>query len=137
LPFTPIFDASTLFAGQVVATATDDLSNHTATALSVTLAPQTVVGAIANIEAPICLGCWSTYVLTLPPDSWLAALTGQTQVTVYFNNAIQAITTTSAAITRIVRFNGFLFENNGSLVMVAVEMADGPGTPIGPSPAAN
>ena len=132
LPFTPAFSAATLFAGQAVAVATNGVTNNAATATAVAMAPQTVSGTIANLAAPTCMACLAKYTLTLPANSWLATLTGQTTVTVYSNNGMQAISSTAAAVNRIVRFNGFLFNINGSLVMLAAVEADGPGTPIGP-----
>jgi len=48
LPFKPTFNASTLFAGQVVAVQTGGVSNNAATAQTVFLAPQTVSGTITG-----------------------------------------------------------------------------------------
>ena len=132
LPFTPVFSAATLFAGQAVAVATNGVTNNAATANAVAMAPQTISGTISNLAAPTCMACLTKYTLTLPAGSWLATLTGQTTVTVYSNNGMQAISTTAAAVNKVVRFHGFLFNINGSLVMLAAVEADGPGNPIGP-----
>jgi len=134
LPFTPTFSASTLFAGQAVAVATNGVTNNSATAIAVAMAPQTVSGTITSLATPICLGCPNQYLLTLPSGSWLATVTGQTTVTVYTNGAIQAINSTAAAVNSSVRFNGFLFQVNGKLVMLAAIEADGAGNAIGPHP---
>jgi hypothetical protein len=81
---------------------------------------------------------WTQTVLALPSDSWLAALTGQTTVTVFTpigvpsGNPFQQIGSTAPAVGDTVRFNGFLFDNNGTLNLVALVQADGPGTAIGP-----
>lgn len=135
LPFTPQFDASTLFAGQVVAVvAANGVTNNAATAQSVALAPQTVAGTITGIAAPTCSACWGQVTLTLPSGSWLATVTGLSTVTVYTNGKLQAINVSPAAAGALVRFNGFLFKNNGALVLLADVQADGPGNPIGPTP---
>lgn len=133
-PFAPTFSASTLFAGQAVAVATNGVTNNAATATAVAMVPQTVSGTVANILAPICMSCFAQYTLTLPSGSWLATITGQTTVTVYSNGGLQAINSTAAAVNNNVRFNGFLFQVNGKLVMLAAVEADGPGSPIVPHP---
>jgi hypothetical protein len=129
-PFTPRFSAATLFAGQVVSVATNGVTGNAATAVSVALSPQTVGGTIASIANSS--GNYTAYALTLPSGSWLAALTGLTTVTVYANDNVQAINSSQMAVGNSVRFNGFLFNNNGSLVVLADVQADGPGQPIGP-----
>jgi hypothetical protein len=130
-PFTPIFSAATLFAGQAVAVATNGVTNNAATATSVAMAPQTIDGTI-TLAAPTCSSCPGLYILTLPSGSWLATLTGQTTVNVYFNGNMQAINSNPVGVGTTARFNGFLFKINGSLVMLAAVQADGPGIPIGP-----
>jgi hypothetical protein len=129
-PFTPVFSAATLFAGQNVGVATNGVTNNAATATGVMLAPQTIVGTITSAVQPMCLPCWGQITLTLPAGNWLATLTGQTTVTVYTNGNLQPINVSPVAASAVVRFNGFLFKNNGALVMLAAVQADGPGAPI-------
>jgi hypothetical protein len=129
LPFTPAFSGSTLFAGQVVSVATGGVTSNAATATSVALSPQTVGGTIASIATS---GGYSVYTVTLTSGGWLATLTGQTNVTVYANDNVQAINSNPIAVGDSARFNGFLFKNSGSLVLLACVQADGPGQPIGP-----
>lgn len=132
-PYSPTFNASTLFAGQVVAVAAPGgVTNNAATAGSVTLAPQTVAGTISSILAPTCLSCWSTVTLTLPSGSWLATVTGKTTVTVLMPPGAQSIVAATPAVSTEVRFNGFLFNNNGTLTLVALVEGPPSGTPIGP-----
>ena len=136
------FNAATLFAGQVVGVATTGVSNGAATAAIVALSPQTVGGTITSITPPMAqyVPNWVKTVIALPSGSWLTTLTGQTTVTVYtpigcassMTCFLQAINNTPPAIGDTIRFNGFLFNNCGSLVMVALIQADGPGTPIAP-----
>ena len=135
LPFKPTFNASTLFAGQVVAVQTGGVSNNTATAQTVFLAPQTVSGTITSGGGalPTCVPCWESLTLTLPADSWLASVTGQSTVTVMVNSGIQALPNAPISNNSVARFNGFLFMNNGALTLVAVVEGPPPGTPIGPT----
>jgi hypothetical protein len=133
LPFKPTFNASTLFAGQVVAVQTGGVTGNVATAQSVFLAPQTVSGTITGGLTPTCLGCWGQLTLTLPAGSWLATITGQSTVTVILPTEIQALPGATASASSVVRFNGFLFNNNGVLTLVAVVEGPPPGTPIGPT----
>jgi hypothetical protein len=132
-PFTPEFSAATLFAGQAVSVTTNSVANNAATATSVAMVPQTISGTVTGAVAPTCISCWGQFTLTLPTGSWLATLTGQTTVTVYTNGNLQPINVSPVAVGGPVRFNGFLFKNNGQLVMLACVEADGPGTPIGPA----
>jgi hypothetical protein len=131
-PFTPVFSAATLFAGQAVAVATSGVANNAATAAAVAMTPQTISGTVSAIVAPTAGGGWQKVTLTLPSGSWLATLTGLTTVTVYTNGNCQPINVSPLAVSSTERFNGFLFKVSGALVMVADVQADGPGTPIGP-----
>jgi hypothetical protein len=132
-PFTPSFSAATIFAGQSVTVATSGVTNNAATAVGVALNPQTVGGVLIGGAMPACIPCWGSVIVQLPSGHWLATLTGQTTVTVYINSGnLQAINSATPVIGGTVRFHGFLFKNNGALVMLALAEADGPGTPIAP-----
>jgi hypothetical protein len=133
VPFTPTFNASTLFPGQVVAVQTSAVSNNAATAQTVFLAPQTVSGTITGGGGPACIPCWGSVTLTLPSGSWLATITGQSTVIVIFPSGIQALPGATTATSSVVRFNGFLFKNGGALILVALVEGPPPGTPIGPT----
>lgn len=134
------FSASTLFAGQVVGVATSDLSGTSATAQAVGLSPQTVDGTIASITPPSGSGPgWQTVVLTLNSGSWLATLTGKSSVIVLVpagipNNPLQAINSSTLAVGDTARYNGFLFDDSGTLTLVALVQAPGPGAPLMPPP---
>jgi hypothetical protein len=131
LPFTPSFTASTMIAGQHVGVITSNYNSSakTATATSVLLEPQTIDGAISNIALH---SGYDVYTLTLPADHWLAKLTGKTTVYVYTNSLVIPINSTAPTASLSMRFNGFLFNDSGTLRMLACVQADPPGTPIGP-----
>jgi len=103
------------------------VSDNAATATSVTLAPQTVNGTIASITTG---SGGDIYTLTLNSTGWLAKLTGLTTVTVYTNSNLKQISSTTPAVGSTIRFHGFLFESNGSLVLLADVQAPPPGQPM-------
>jgi hypothetical protein len=126
----PTFNASTMFAGQVVSVIAASVTNNAATAESVYLTPQTVNGTVAGTKTS---GDYTAITVTLPTGSALATLTGLTTVTVYTNANLQSINAPTIAVGSTVRFNGFLFKSAGGLVLVADVQAPPPGQPIGPT----
>jgi len=137
-PFTYAFNASTIFAGQHVAVLTTGATSGTAAANYVLLQPQALSGVYQSSSN--AGGGYTKYVLTLPTNSWLATLTGYTNVNVFTNAQLQPITTTAGtpaapvAGTTVLRFHGFLFRNTSTstLELIADVQADPPGTPIIP-----
>lgn len=125
LPFSATFSAGTLFAGQNVRVAASSVSGTTITADSVTLAPQTVNG---TVTAETVSGGFTIYTVALPAGSALATLTGQTSVTVYAGTSTQMVNATAVVVGSQVRFNGLLFNINGTLTLVAGVSCDIPGT---------
>jgi hypothetical protein len=130
-PFSAVLSAVTLFPGENVAVTTDTVTNNAANAISIALAPQTVGGTIASITSGDGKA-HMVYTITLDSTSWLAALTGESTVTVYTNGNLQMINKAALAVGDAARFNGFLFKVNGKLVLFADVQADGPGQAIGP-----
>lgn len=61
------------------------------------------------------------YTLTLDSSSWLAALTGESSITVCTNGNLEEIARTTLAVDDAARFKGFLFKVNGALVLFADE----------------
>jgi hypothetical protein len=119
LPFTPVFTAATLIAGQNVAVDTSSISGTTATAASVILAPQTVGGTVASVG--VAPGGMQIVTVTLPAQSALATLTGSTSVVVYVTINTQMMNATAALpiVGSQIRFNGLLFNDSGTLRMLA------------------
>ena len=130
-PFSAVLSAVTLFPGENVAVTTDTVTNNAANAISIAVAPQTVGGTIASITSGDGKA-HMVYTITLDSTSWLAALTGESTVTVYTNGNLQMINKAALAVGDAARFNGFLFKVNGKLVLFADVQADGPGQAIGP-----
>jgi len=128
LPFTPSFNATTMIAGQNVAVGATTLSfsSATATAATVTLAPQTIDGTVASVTS---IGGFTVYTVTLPAQSALATLTGQTSIVVYVTTATNVMTANPIAMGSNVRFNGLLFNDSGTLRLVAGACNDFPPPP--------
>jgi len=118
LPFTPVFTAATMIAGQNVAVDATSISGTAATAASVMLAPQTVDGVVASVTAS---GGFEVVTVTLPTQSALASLSGATSVVVYINASTQLMNAAAAvpAVGSNIRFNGLLFNDSGTLRMLA------------------
>jgi hypothetical protein len=123
LPFAPTFTNATLFAGQNVMVAAASVSGTTITAQSVMLAPQTINGTIA---AETVSGGFTVYTVTLPSGSALGTLTGATMVTVYVGTNTQMTNAAPLTAGSAVRFNGLLFNNKGTLTLVAGASNDPP-----------
>jgi hypothetical protein len=99
------------------------VSGTTITAQSVMLAPQTINGTIA---AETVSGGFTVYTVTLPSGSALGTLTGATTVTVYVGTNTQMTNAAPLTAGSAVRFNGLLFNNKGTLTLVAGASNDPP-----------
>jgi len=128
LPFTPVFTATTMIAGQNVAVGASSISTtaDTATAATVTLAPQTVDGTVASVTTT---GGFTVYTVTLPSPSALGTLTGATSVVVYINSSTQMMNVAPIAVGSTQRFNGLLFNDSGTLRLIAAACNDNPPPP--------
>jgi len=95
------------------------------------LTPQTIAGTVASIPSSSCTS-WCQYTITMPSASWVAILTGQTTVNVLVPpSGWQDISSTSTlAVGSSARFNGYLFNNSGTLTLVALVKGPAPGTAI-------
>lgn len=136
LPFAPMFNAATVFAGQEVS-----VSAHALTimggptwipATTITLVPQTVNGTVTAVGSA---GSFATYSVSLAAYDLIPALAvqpGQTTATtnpssvvVYVDNSTQQLNTTKLAVGSVLRFNGLLFNDNGTLRLDCAQVNDG------------
>lgn len=129
LPFAPVFTAATIIPGQNVAVEASTLASTaaTATAASVTLVPQTVSGVVSAITTS---GGFSVYTVTLPAGSALGSLSGVSSVVVYSNTNTQFTTASQVIVGSTVRFNGLLFNDNGTLRLLSGACSDPTGLPF-------
>jgi hypothetical protein len=136
LPFAATFSGANLFAGQNVS-----FSAHALTisdgptyvpAATVTLKPQTINGEVSAVSNE---GSFTTYTVSLAPYDLMPALAvqpGQTNalanpgsIVVYVDSSTQMLNTKPAAVGSLLRFNGLLFNDDGTLRMDCGQVNDG------------
>ncbi|MFI5089738.1 MAG: DUF5666 domain-containing protein [Terriglobales bacterium] len=136
LPFPASFNAATIFTGQIVLFTSHALSISGGPtyvpATTATLMPQTINGAVSAVSSS---GSFTTYTLTLAPYDLIPALAvqpGQTtvltnpsSVVVYVDSSTQPLNTTPLAVGSVLRFNGLIFDDNGTLRMACGQVNDG------------
>jgi hypothetical protein len=136
LPFSATFAANNAVAGQSVY-----LSTHASTfpnspglvaVTTVTLLPQTINGTVTAVASA---GSFTTYTVALANYNLFTALAqqgGQTtiltnpgSVVVYIDSSTQTLNTAPLAVGSLLRFNGLVFNDNGTLRMDCAEVWDG------------
>jgi hypothetical protein len=136
LPFSASFNAANMVAGQNIYISTHalGLSNGPTyiPATTITLLPQTINGTVTSVSAS---GGFTTYTVTLAAYNLFPALavqSGQTRlltnpgiVVVYVNGNTQLLNNNPIAVGSILRFNGLVFNDNGTLRMDCVQVNDG------------
>ena len=131
LPFTPLFDATSLSKGQHVdvVSGTGMMSGSgggmgggmtgtlgTLTATQISLEQQALHGTVSNYTVN---GSQATFTLTLPADSAFATLAGTTSILVYQQGATQVSgTATTLANGADVQARGLLFNDGGLYKLV-------------------
>jgi hypothetical protein len=136
LPFSASFNAASMFDGQnvyVTSHATGVSGGPTyVPATTITLVPQTIN---ATVAATAIDGSFTTYTVELAPYDLipnLAVQAGQTTVltqpgtvVVYVDSNTQQHNTSPLAVGSVLRFNGLLFNDNGTLRMDCGQVNDG------------
>ena len=138
VPFTPVFDASHIYAGQAVmpVSASGMMSGGmggsmmggspmagSLTASAVELEPQ---GLSGTNSAAISSGTTTSFTLTLPADSAFTALTGASTVTIYPQSGTNLASSAPIAAGSTVHVFGLVFFDGGQWKMVpaSISMAD-------------
>jgi Domain of unknown function (DUF5666) len=125
LPFTPVFNSANMVAGQNVSVAFTVMTNIGSTrtaANTITLMPQTINGTVSGISN---IGGFTIYRVTLPAYDLIPTLNGATSVFAYVDGSTQMFASSPISVGSIVRFNGLLFNDAGTLRLVAGQMNDG------------
>lgn len=124
LPFTPIFSGTNIVNGQNIAVSLgqDIFVPGGVAVTTVTLMPQTMNGTIIGISTN---GAFTVYQLALPSYDLISVANGANTVTVYVGSNTQMLAASPVAVGSVVRFNGLLFNDSGSLRMVAGRVDDG------------
>jgi hypothetical protein len=136
LPFTASFNATNMVNGQNVF-----ITTHAATEsrnpiyvpiTTMTLLPQTINGTVSAITSS---GGFTAYIVALAPYDLfpnLAVQPGQTtlltnpgSVVVYVDSNTQLLNSDPLAVGSVLRFNGMVFNDNGTLRMDCAQISDG------------
>jgi hypothetical protein len=125
LPFIPTFAPSSMVVGQYISVsslATSGVAVPLTSATTITLLPQTIN---ANVTSVSTSGAFQVYTVFLASYDTIPLLTGTSSVVVYANSSTQLLNTATLAVGFPFRFNGFLFNDNGTLRMVCSQVSDG------------
>jgi hypothetical protein len=124
LPFTPVFSSTNIVNGQSVAVSFgQNLFPAGGMPVNmVTLLPQTINGTVASISTS---GGFTIYHVALPSYDLIPVSNGANTVAVYVNGDTQMLASSPVVTGAIVRFNGLLFNDSGTLRMAAGRILDG------------
>jgi hypothetical protein len=125
LSFTPALNTATLVVGQNVATPLTTpqyINNVIPTIGALTLEPQTFDG---TIMATSTANGQTTYQVELFPNDLIALFGPSQTISVHVTSATQNISTTALAVGATARFRGLLFNDGGTLRLVASTIEDG------------
>jgi hypothetical protein len=132
LPFTPVLSSATLFAGQnLEAFTSGTFTGGNQPATTVVLIPQTINGTVASMANQ---NGFAVYTVTLAPYDLIPTLQGQVgvpvvtapnSVTVYVDTTTQLLNSGDIAVGSLLRFNGVIFYDNGTLRMDCAQVNDG------------
>ena len=136
LPFSASFNATNMVAGQNVYVTTHvpkfPNSPNLVAVTTVTLVPQTINGTVTAVSSA---GGFTTYTVALAAYDLFSALAqqpGQTtilnspnSVVVYVDGSTQMLNSMPLAEGSVLRFNGLVFNDNGTLRMDCAQVMDG------------
>jgi hypothetical protein len=133
LPFPASFSIANAVAGQNIFVTTHlRTSSGAFQAASVTLLPQTINGTVTAVSSS---GTFTTYTISLAaynlfPDladlrGLPTMLTNPGSVVVYVDSNTQMLNTAPLAVGAVLRFNGLVFNDNGTLRMDCAQINDG------------
>ena len=136
LPFAPVFTTANMVPGQNVSFTAHALTVQDGPtyvpATTITLMPQTINGIVTSSGSE---GNFTTYSISLAAYDLvpnLAVQPGQTSlltnpnaVVVYVDSNTQLLNTKQLAVGAVVRFNGLLFNDNGTLRIDVAQVNDG------------
>ena len=131
LPFAATFNSSSVVAGQNVSLSSLSISSSVR-ATTITLRPQTINGTVTAVSSA---GPFAVYSVSLAPYDLfptLAVQPGQTTVLqnpsvveVYVDSSTELLNSNALAPGSVFRFNGLIFNDNGTLRMFCAQIRDG------------
>jgi hypothetical protein len=136
LPFSATFAANNIVAGQSVY-----LSTHASVfpnspglvaVTTVTLVPQTINGTVTAVGSAgsfmtytVALANYNLFTTLATQGGQTTILTNPSSVVVYIDTSTQTLNTAPLAIGSLLRFNGLVFNDSGTLRMDCTEVWDG------------
>jgi len=137
LPFPASFTAANMVAGQTIEATLHNAQfpggpSYLLPATTITLLPQTIDGTVESVAT---IGGFTTFTVTLAPYDVFPTfavqavqttlLTNPTTVVVYADASTQMLNTASPTVGSVARFNGLVFNDNGTLRMDCAQINDG------------
>jgi hypothetical protein len=125
LPFTPVFDANSIALGQYVTSSTGHiifLGSAIPFSNTLTLMPQTVNGTVTAVSS---VGGFTAYNVFLSPNDMITAVNGAKSIMVYVDASTENKATAPIVPGSVIRANGLLFNDGGTLRMPAHQLLDG------------
>ncbi len=125
LPFTPVFDANSITHGQFVANSTGHiifLGSDIPFTNTLTLLPQMVNGTVTAVSPA---GLFTAYTVELAPNDIITQVNGATSIVVYRDVSSDIRTSAPIGVGSVIRTNGLLFNDGGTLRMPARLILDG------------
>jgi len=136
LPFSPTFNAATMFAGQNLSYTSNAPTRQSGPiydpATTVTLIPQTIDGTVSAVSSE---GGFDTYTVTIAPYDLVqnlavqpgqtTALTNPGSIVVYADSNTEMLATSPPAVGSVLRFNGLLLNDHGTAKMDCAWISDG------------
>ena len=135
LPFVPSFNASNVVAGQSVDMTSGNFSlvGGTGTpANTITLVPQTIHGTVVAsqqsgsfVDYTVSLASYDLFPTLAVQQGQTTLLNNPSQVEVYVDSSTQTLNTQALAVGSTLRFDGLVFNDNGTLRMDCAQVNDG------------
>lgn len=135
LPFSAMFDSSSMAAGQNVSVASQVLvtSGGTLThATSITLVPQTINGTVTAVSSSggftiytVSLAAYDLFPILAVQPGQTTALLNPSFLQVYVDSNTRMLNSNAIAQGNTFRFNGLIFNDSGTARMVCAQVDDG------------
>ncbi|MGP8250799.1 MAG: DUF5666 domain-containing protein [Terracidiphilus sp.] len=133
LPFSPTFTAANAVSGQWVAATFNGTELSDSTPLTtVTLMPQTIDGTVTAVSSgdgldtyTVSLAAYDLFPQLAEQTDQITVLNDPSTVVVYADSNTQSLNTAPIAVGSVVRFNGFVFNDSGTLRMDCAQINDG------------
>lgn len=132
LPFAASFNATNIVPGQNIFATTVEPNNAPLPATTLTLLPQTINGTVTAVSND---SSFTTYTVSLAAydifpnlanqPGQASLLTNPGTVVVYVDNNTHQLSATPPAVGSLLRFNGLVFNDNGTLRMDCAQITDG------------